>query len=236
MREYSLICSMRDQILMVLLLVAAAATAQSGMGPIPAGMTRLRYTSDDTCYVYLNGKKYGPVRGDTPYYIDVRPGKYKFREVLVRDRKRFEENEFTMPDDWAGQEHKFRATMWREPVVLTEFGAPTDAVEDNTPIHIPDTIEPHYYGGLRAMFDYLNKTKVYPASDKAAGIYGRVLIYALIDTTGRVADVELHSHVSPAIDAEAERVVRLLHFDPARAFGHPIAYRLRIPYDFYIDP
>ncbi|MBS1592881.1 MAG: TonB family protein [Bacteroidetes bacterium] len=227
---------MRYQLLSLLLAISAVSFAQSSTNPIPAGLTRLRYTADDTCYVYLNGKRYGPVKGDTPYYIDVKPGKYKFREVLVRDRKRYEENEFTMPDSWAGEEHNFRANMWRMPVEPVEFGAPTDAVEDNTPIYIPDTAEPHYYGGLTAMFDFLNKQKVYPEQDKAAGIYGRVLIYALIDTSGRVAEVELRSHVSPAIDAEAERVVRLLHFDPARAYGHAIAYSMRIPYDFYIDP
>lgn len=218
------------------MLMSAASFAQGNDKPIPAGMTRLRYTSDDTCDVYFGSKKYGRVYGETPLYFDIKPGRYKIREVLVRDHRRVEENDFTMPDDWAGQEHKFKAEFHLPPLEVTEWGAPSNAVPDHTPIYIPDTIEPHYYGGLRAMFDFLNKKKVYPAADKAAGTYGRVLIYALIDTTGRVAEVELRSHVSPAIDAEAERVVRLLHFDPARAFGHPIVYSMRIPYDFYIDP
>ena len=76
----------------------------------------------------------------------------------------------------------------------------------------------------------------YPDSLKAAGIGGRVIIEAIIDSTGHVdaASVRVDSSSNPAFDAGAREVVLGSTFRPGAIDGRAVRVRVRIPLSYAV--
>jgi len=76
----------------------------------------------------------------------------------------------------------------------------------------------------------------YPELLRQAGIQGRVLLEAVVDTTGRVASdsILVVFTTNPAFVAPARQALVSTLFRPAMVGGRPMRMRVRVPYEFTI--
>lgn len=76
----------------------------------------------------------------------------------------------------------------------------------------------------------------YPELLRQAGLQGRVVLEAVIDTLGRVepASVVVVERAHPAFVAPAQQSLLKSLFRPARVRGHAVRVRVRVPIDFVL--
>jgi periplasmic protein TonB len=72
----------------------------------------------------------------------------------------------------------------------------------------------------------------YPAVAIEKKLEGKVVVAALIDTLGHVAEIKIESSTEPAFNDAAMDAVRATAFDPARFNGYKVAKWLTIPINF----
>jgi TonB family protein len=77
---------------------------------------------------------------------------------------------------------------------------------------------------------------VYPELLRQAGIQGRVVLEAVVDTTGRVLaqSISIVSSTNPGFVAPAQLALVATLFRPAMVGGTAVRMRVRIPYEFAI--
>jgi TonB family protein len=77
---------------------------------------------------------------------------------------------------------------------------------------------------------------LYPDLLRQAGIQGRVMVQAIVDTLGRAepASVKVTQSPNPGFDAAAKNMVQKSLFRPARVHGHAVRVLIQIPIDFRI--
>ena len=77
---------------------------------------------------------------------------------------------------------------------------------------------------------------VYPDLLRQAGVQGRVVLEAVVDTTGRVLaqSIAIVSATNPAFVAPARQALLATLFRPAMVGGKAVRIRVRIPYEFAI--
>lgn len=77
---------------------------------------------------------------------------------------------------------------------------------------------------------------VYPELLRQAGVQGRVVLEAVVDTTGRVLapSILVVSATNPGFVAPARQALLTTLFRPAMVGGRPVPMRVRIPYEFTI--
>jgi protein TonB len=77
---------------------------------------------------------------------------------------------------------------------------------------------------------------VYPELLRQAGIQGRVVLEAIVDSGGRVVpgSIAVVSATNPAFVAPARQALLATLFRPALVGGRMVAVHVRIPYDFTI--
>ncbi len=77
---------------------------------------------------------------------------------------------------------------------------------------------------------------VYPAMLKQAGIEGRVMLQAVVDSAGRVepASIRVLASPNPGFDAVSVAALRETVFRPARVNGRAVRVLIKIPFDFVI--
>lgn len=77
----------------------------------------------------------------------------------------------------------------------------------------------------------------YPELLRQAGIQGRVLLEAIVDTTGHVQvdSIRVIEATNPAFVAPARQALAATLFRPALVAGKPVRMRVRVPYEFVIQ-
>jgi TonB family protein len=77
---------------------------------------------------------------------------------------------------------------------------------------------------------------VYPDLLRQAGVQGRVVLEAVVDTTGRVLSqsIAVVSATHPGFVAPARQALLATLFRPAMVGGTAVRMRVRIPYEFAI--
>ena len=77
---------------------------------------------------------------------------------------------------------------------------------------------------------------VYPDLLRQAGVQGRVVLEAVVDTTGRVLSqsIAVVSATNPGFVAPARQALLATLFRPAMVGGKAVRMRVRIPYEFAI--
>jgi len=77
----------------------------------------------------------------------------------------------------------------------------------------------------------------YPEVLRLAGIEGRVLVEAVLDTLGRIesASPRISQSPNPLFDREALAVVLGSRYRPGRVDGHAVRVRIRVPVTFSIN-
>lgn len=96
-------------------------------------------------------------------------------------------------------------------------------------------VAPVYPGGDEALKTFLKANVVYPAAALAKGITGKVFIEFVIDEKGIVTEPQVARGVSPELDAEALRVVKLLpEWTPGKEKGIPVKVSFTLPVQFMV--
>lgn len=95
---------------------------------------------------------------------------------------------------------------------------------------------PEFRGGDPELMRFLNKNIKYPQKERDDDIEGRVLIAFVVDNNGKVKDVRVVRSVTPGLDNEALRVVKLLpDFKPATYRGQGVSVHYSIPVVFRLQ-
>ncbi len=91
--------------------------------------------------------------------------------------------------------------------------------------------QPEPIGGIEAIL----KNVVYPQSAKEANIQGKVLIKAIIDEKGNVAETEVINSIQKDCDQAAVDAIKKTKFTPATKDGKPVIAEVVIPIMFKLD-
>lgn len=94
-------------------------------------------------------------------------------------------------------------------------------------------VMPEYPGGHAALRSFLLKELVYPEEARLNDEIGEVLVGFSVGMDGSVSGVRVLKSVSPSLDAEAVRVVKLMkYWTPGSRNGMPVRAEMSIPINF----
>jgi TonB family protein len=95
---------------------------------------------------------------------------------------------------------------------------------------------PVYTGGETAMYNFINSELVYPAAAKEKNISGKVYLRFSVETDGSISGVSVTKGISPELDAEAIRVIKVLPaWKPAKLEGKPVKVWYAMPVTFKLQ-
>jgi hypothetical protein len=123
------------------------------------------------------------------------------------------------------------------------------AGEDTTVFVSVDEMPVFSKGGQDGLMQYIGKTVKYPDNSRKEGIQGKVFISFLVDTDGKVKDVQLlriqafkmegEKQVrceAPDLVEESLRVIRSLpDFTPGKNKGKPVKVKMTVPIQFKLS-
>lgn len=99
----------------------------------------------------------------------------------------------------------------------------------------PD-VKPEFPNGPDALKRYIAKTVIYPRSAAMHKEQGRVFVKFIVETDGTVGQVEIARGISPALDAEAIRVIKSLPvWKPGIKDGKPVRVSYAVPINFRLQ-
>jgi protein TonB len=102
-------------------------------------------------------------------------------------------------------------------------------------IEFPD-VEAAFPGGAAAMQKWINDNIQYPQTSIEMGEQGRVYLKFVVETDGKITNVEIERGVSKDLDREAKRVVRKMpKWVAGEASGKKVATRCRLPIIFQLE-
>lgn len=94
-------------------------------------------------------------------------------------------------------------------------------------------VMPEYPGGQAALRKFLISELKYPAEARAANEVGEVLVGFTVGMDGSISGVRVLKPVSPALNAEAARVVQMMkYWRPGTRNGKPVRAEMTIPINF----
>ncbi|MEI6821085.1 MAG: energy transducer TonB [Bacteroidota bacterium] len=93
---------------------------------------------------------------------------------------------------------------------------------------------PEYKDGLRGLQQFFKSTIIYPADAKEKGLYGNVIVTIVVLENGAIDNLRIFKGISPSLNEEALRVVKLTSFNwkPAYIDGKAVRYQYNIPVMF----
>jgi TonB family protein len=104
---------------------------------------------------------------------------------------------------------------------------------DNGEIFPVVEVMPEYPGGNEAMVRFIGGNIQYPASARRFGEEGTVFVGFIITKQGDIRDVKTVKGVSPAVNEEAERVIRSMpRWIPGMQKGENVNVRFVLPIKF----
>lgn len=103
---------------------------------------------------------------------------------------------------------------------------------------IHDIVEqmPSPIGGMENFYKFLGKKMKYPKQARRMGIEGKVYLRFVIDTDGRMTDMEVVRGIGAGCDEEALRVMGLApSWNPGKQRGMPVKVRMIVPIFFKLN-
>ena len=95
---------------------------------------------------------------------------------------------------------------------------------------------PTFPGGDAALMKYLAENIKYPVSAQKAKEQGRVVVQFIVEKDGAVTSVKTVRSVTPALDAEAVRVIKAMpKWTPGRQGGQPVRVNYNVPVSFRLQ-
>lgn len=95
---------------------------------------------------------------------------------------------------------------------------------------------PEFPGGDSALIHFLATNTNYPVLERDNDIQGRVVVGFVVAENGAITDVRILRSISPGLDQEAVRVVKLLpSFKPGTRLGQPVKVQYNLPVGFKLE-
>ena len=95
---------------------------------------------------------------------------------------------------------------------------------------------PTFPGGDAALMKYLAENIKYPVSAQKAKEQGRVVVQFIVEKAGTVTGVKTVRSVTPALDAEAVRVIKAMpKWTPGKQGGQPVRVNYNVPVSFRLQ-
>ncbi len=92
---------------------------------------------------------------------------------------------------------------------------------------------PVFKGGETAIYKFINSKLIYPKAAKEKNISGNVNVRFSVDTDGTIGGVSVVKGISPELDAEAIRIIKLLPaWEPGKLDGKPVKVWYTMPVTF----
>jgi protein TonB len=119
--------------------------------------------------------------------------------------------------------------VFTEPV---EEVAKGDGVDENAVFTVVEQM-PEFMGGMEAMMKYIGKNLRYPAAARRMGVEGKVFVSFVVDTDGKIAEVQVVRGISTDCDQEGMRVIKSMPpWKPGKQRGRPVRVRFTLPINF----
>jgi TonB family protein len=95
---------------------------------------------------------------------------------------------------------------------------------------------PQFPGGDGAMFKFITEHIVYPESAKDNGIEGKVYAQFVVQSNGKITNINVLRGIDPSLDAEAVRVIKLFPaWKPGKQNGKPVNVYYTVPIKFELE-
>lgn len=110
--------------------------------------------------------------------------------------------------------------------------------EDKIPTGVFESVEvmPKFPGGRKALKEFIDSNIQYPRLSKEKNIEGKVFLKFCIMYDGRVSMIKILRSISPELDQEAIRVIKMLpRWQPGRQGGKPVNVWQIVPVAFAIE-
>jgi protein TonB len=96
-------------------------------------------------------------------------------------------------------------------------------------LHIPT-----FPGGKEAYRNFISQNIVYPEKALADKVEGDVYVSYTVNNIGEVVDVNITRGIGHGCDEEAERVIRLMKYEPARNRGVKMKAEIKTRISFHL--
>ncbi|WP_184546674.1 M56 family metallopeptidase [Mucilaginibacter sp. FT3.2] len=129
-------------------------------------------------------------------------------------------------------------TQYAVPINFTLAGdgnKPTEPAQTITDDNVYSSVEelPGFPGGVEALGKFLSANIKYPANAREKGIEGRVICTFVIETDGSLSNIKISRGVSPDLDEEALRVLKLSpNWTPGKQGDKKVRVQYSIPISF----
>lgn len=97
-------------------------------------------------------------------------------------------------------------------------------------------VNAQYPGGDKALMEFVRSQIKYPTREKKENITGKILIRFIIEKNGSVSNVEIMKKISPGLDHEGMRVIKMMPlWKPAYNGGRPVRQYYNMPINFTLQ-
>ena len=97
-------------------------------------------------------------------------------------------------------------------------------------------VHPKFPDGTDALLKFLSENIQYPVEAQENKEEGRVVLHFWIEADGSIGDIEVRRSVSPSLDAEAIRVIRLMpNWIPGQQRGENVRVMISLPITFRLN-
>jgi len=149
----------------------------------------------------------------------------------------------TIPKFTPGKLNGVAVPVWyMVPISFTLTGDPVSRpsrfeVIGTDTIYTSTKAMPSFTGGNEALKKFKADNVKFPPEVKSLGIEGMVMVRFIIEKDGSVENVRIMNGVSPALDAEAIRVTKMMpKWQPGMEKGKPVRFLWMTNYDFVTTP
>jgi len=116
------------------------------------------------------------------------------------------------------------------------FTPPKDHQKAGKEVFVVVEEMPEFPGGSQALRSFVAKSIRYPADAQKEKIQGKVYVSFVVSSTGKVENAKIERSVSPALDAEAIRVVsQMPDWKPGMQRGKAVSVEYTIPIEFKLQ-
>jgi len=151
------------------------------------------------------------------------------QETVLSDVIEIKENTETVKTaDFSTEDQSDKRVEIQAPIA-----APEEEPEDQKKIHVIVEKMPEFKGGAEAMNNFLVRNIKYPLIAQENNIQGRVICQFVVNSDGRIVDVEVVRGVEASLDAEAVRVIKSMPpWTPGKQGGKNVRVKYTLPIRF----
>lgn len=121
-------------------------------------------------------------------------------------------------------------------ITAVGYGSKTTPPKNEDEVFVVVDEMPLYPGGIDALRMFLAQNIKYPVEAQKKGTQGKVYVNFVVEKDGSVGMAKIARGVSPELDAEALRIVKLLsNWNPGKHDGKPVRVSYTLPINFALQ-